>query len=241
MKWYPMFSFFSLRNIEYIIYIITFLIAYLIAETLCGWFRAYIAKKMGDDTPELMGFLSLNPLVHIDPIGILFLVISGFGWGRASTLNPYNIYGPHRGLKLACAYFSDSLAHLVIALSSLVVLLCCFGTTMLTLAEPMLSCRHISLPLLTLYYPTSSSLILSLAMVLVALTYLSVILAVLNSIVNGFRLSMILYFHESIGLWYIDLIVPIVLILFFANILREYVIHGIMALAYFLAHIIGAL
>jgi hypothetical protein len=232
---------FSLRNIESLIYVITFLIAYLITETLCGWFRAYIAKKMGDDTPELMGFLSLNPLVHIDPIGILFLVVSGFGWGRASIINPYNIYGPHRGLKLACAYFSDSVAHLVIALSSLVTLLCCFGTTMIDLAQPMLTYRSISLPLLTLYYPTSSSLTLSMAMVLVALIYLSIILAVLNFIVNGFRLVMILYFHESVGLWYIDLIVPIVLILFFANTLREYIIHGIMALAYFLAHILGAL
>jgi hypothetical protein len=51
---------------------------------------------------------------------------------------------------------------------------------------------------------------------------------------------MVLFFHESIGLWYIDLVIPILLILFFANPLREYVIDGITIVAYFLAHIVGA-
>lgn len=234
------YSMFNLRSIEYIIYQITFIIAYLIAETLCGWFRAYIAKKMGDDTPASMGFLSLNPLVHIDPIGMLFLVISGFGWGRASPINPYNIEEPHRGLKLSSAYFSDTVAHLAIAIVSLVLLLCSFGTTMIDLARPIILYRHISLPLLTGYYPHSSSFVLSIGMVLIALIYLSVILAVLNFIVNGFRLVMILFFHESIGLWYIDLVIPVVLILFFANPLRDYVIDGITMVAYFLARIVGA-
>lgn len=225
---------FNLRNIVDIIYLITFIIAYLISETLCGWFRAYVAKKVGDNTPADMGFLSFNPLVHIDPIGMLFLVISGFGWGRASPINPYNIEEPHRGLKLSLAYFSDTFAHLVIAIVSLVVLLCCFGTTMIVLAKPILLYHHESLPLLTKYYPHRSSLVLSMAMVLIALIYLCVILTVLNFIVNGFRLVMVLFFHESIGLWYIDLVIPILLILFFANPLREYVIDGITIVAYFL-------
>lgn len=232
---------FNLRNIEYVIYLITFIIAYLIAETLSGWFRAYMAKKMGDDTPENAGFLTFNPIVHIDPIGMLFLIIYGFGWGRASLLNPNNIVEPRRTLKLSLAYFSDSFAHLVIALVALVALLVGFGTTMIELVKPVIFYRHISLPLLTTYYPHLSSFVLSIGMVLIALIYLSIILAVLNFIVNGFRLIMILFFHESIGLWYIDLVVPILLILFFANPLREYIIHCITAVAYFLAHIFGAL
>jgi hypothetical protein len=232
---------FNLRNVEDIIFLITLIVAYLIAETLSGWFRAYVAKKMGDDTPAAMGFLSFNPLVHIDPIGMLFLIISGFGWGRASPLNPYNIQEPHRGLKLSCAYFSDTIAHLVIAIISLGLLLWGFGVTMIDLAKPLILHSHRSLSLLTKFYPYSSSLILSIAMVLVALVYLCVILAVLNFIINGFRLVMVLFFHESIGLWYIDLIVPILLILFFVNPLREYVIEGITQVAYFLVHIVGAL
>ncbi len=229
----------NLRDIESIIYTIVFIIAYLIAETISGWFRAYTAQKMGDDTPAQLGFLSLNPLVHVDPVGMLFLILYGFGWGRASPLNPYNIEDPHRILKLICAYFSDTFAHLMIAIVSLVCLLWGFGITMIELTQPIILYRRASLPLLTTYYPHSSSLILSIAMVLVALIYLSVILAVLNFIINGFRLIMVLFFHESIGLWYIDLIVPILLILFFANPLREVVVHGIMNVAYFLVYSIG--
>lgn len=228
----------NLRNVEDIIFLITLIIAYLTAETLSGWFRAYVAKKMGDDTPASMGFLSFNPLVHIDPIGMMFLIFYGFGWGRASPINPYNIEEPHRGLKLSYAYFSDTIAHLAIAIVSLIVLLWGFGATMIGLAKQILMHSHKSLTILTRYFPESSSLVLSIAMVLVALIYLSVILAVLNFIINGFRLIMLLFFHESVGLWYIDLIIPILLIYFFVDPLRNFVIEGITTVAKLL---VGAL
>lgn len=230
----------TIRDVSYIIYLITFVIAYLIAETLSGWFRAYCAKKMGDDTPAQLGFLTLNPLVHIDPIGMIFLIFAGFGWGRAAPINPYNIEGPHRWVKLCCAYFSDSFAHLVIAIVSLVGLLWGFGITMVELAKPIIFSRSFPLARLTHFYPHSSSLMLSIAMVLIALIFLSVILAVLNFIVNGFRVIMILFFHESLGLWYIDLVIPILLILFFAHPLQEYVIDGITIVASHIAYIFGA-
>lgn len=56
---------------------------FLLIFTCRGFFQALIAKLMGDKTPEQDGFISLNPLVHIDFIGILvilgcFFVISGF-------------------------------------------------------------------------------------------------------------------------------------------------------------------
>lgn len=52
--------------------------------------HAFIADKLGDDTPRRQGRVSLNPLVHADPIGtllfpligLLFTGSPGFGWGR---------------------------------------------------------------------------------------------------------------------------------------------------------------
>lgn len=228
----------NLRNIEYIIYLITFIIAYLIAETLSGWFRAYIAKKMGDDTPEALGYLTLNPLVHIDPVGIIFIALYGFGWGRAAPITPDNINDPHKYLKLTCAYFSDTFAHFILALSSLLMLVTIFGIKIIDIAEPMLYYKNISLPYLTHFYPHYASSVLTIAIILVALMYLCVILAVLNFIVNGFRLIMFLFFHESLGNWYIDLIVPIILIIVYASSLQEYVIKGITYLAKTLAYFI---
>lgn len=229
----------NLRDVESIIYIIVFIIAYLIAETFSGWFRAYTAQQMGDDTPAHLGFLSFNPLVHIDPVGMFFLIVYGVGWGRSSPVNPYNIEEPHRTLKLLCVYFSDTFAHLVIAIVSFVCLLWGFGISMMELAERIILNHEESLFLVADYYPQSSSFTLNIAMVLVVMVYLSIILAVLNFLINGFRLLMVLFFQEVSGLWYIDLLVPILLIMLFVNPLQQIVAHGIIRMAYFLVNSIG--
>lgn len=44
--------------------------------------HAAVATWFGDDTPRLQGRLTLNPLVHLDPIGTLLLLVGGFGWAR---------------------------------------------------------------------------------------------------------------------------------------------------------------
>ncbi len=70
--------------------------------------HAWMALKCGDDTARLQGRVSLNPLVHIDPIGtvvmpllILFLSLGGstygrflIGWARPVPVNPYNLRNP---------------------------------------------------------------------------------------------------------------------------------------------------
>ncbi|MBL4935721.1 site-2 protease family protein [Clostridium sp. YIM B02515] len=50
--------------------------------------HAYVADKLGDKTPRFQGRLSLNPLVHIDPIGFLMILIIGFGWAKPVQTNP---------------------------------------------------------------------------------------------------------------------------------------------------------
>ncbi len=56
--------------------------AVLIALTIHEFGHAYAAYKLGDTTAKEEGRLSLNPLRHIDPIGLLSLVIFRFGWGK---------------------------------------------------------------------------------------------------------------------------------------------------------------
>ncbi|MBI1961279.1 MAG: site-2 protease family protein [Candidatus Sungbacteria bacterium] len=38
-----------------------------------------------------MGRLTLNPLAHIEPFGMLLLLVVGFGWGRPAPFNPHNL------------------------------------------------------------------------------------------------------------------------------------------------------
>lgn len=61
----------------------------IIAFTVHEFSHAYVADYFGDDTPRSMGRLTLNPLVHLDPIGSLLLLVAGFGWAKPVSINPY--------------------------------------------------------------------------------------------------------------------------------------------------------
>jgi Zn-dependent protease len=68
--------------------------------------HAWTAMKCGDDTARLQGRVSLNPVVHIDPIGtvllpLLMIFMPGagrflIGWAKPVPVNPYNLNKPKR-------------------------------------------------------------------------------------------------------------------------------------------------
>jgi len=77
------------------------IIYFILVASLCihEWAHAFVADKLGDDTPRLQGRVTLNPLVHMDPLGsVLFpllciFVLPGsffFAWGRPVIINPSN-------------------------------------------------------------------------------------------------------------------------------------------------------
>lgn len=53
--------------------------------------HAFTAVKLGDSTPRYEGRYTLNPFVHIDPVGALLIFLVGFGWARPVHWNPRNI------------------------------------------------------------------------------------------------------------------------------------------------------
>ncbi len=93
---------------------------------LMGWAEAKVADKLGDPTPRNGGFLSLNPMRHIDPFGALFIIFFGFGWGKGVAANPYYFKNRKSGTIL-----SALAGPLVLLLSSLVL---CFVQQGLTYA-----------------------------------------------------------------------------------------------------------
>lgn len=52
--------------------------------------HAWMADRLGDGTPRSQGRVTLNPLAHIDPFGMLALIFAGFGWGVPVQINPGN-------------------------------------------------------------------------------------------------------------------------------------------------------
>lgn len=56
--------------------------ALLIALTFHEYAHARVAVALGDPTPRLHGRLTLNPLAHIDPLGLLMMWLLHFGWAK---------------------------------------------------------------------------------------------------------------------------------------------------------------
>ncbi|HHX13989.1 MAG TPA: site-2 protease family protein [Clostridiales bacterium] len=60
----------------------------LIGLTLHEFSHAFVAYRLGDPTPKQQGRVTINPLAHIDPVGMIALLFIGFGWGRPVEINP---------------------------------------------------------------------------------------------------------------------------------------------------------
>ena len=70
--------------------IIITLPAVIIAITIHEYSHAKVADMLGDKTPRSQGRLTLNPLKHIDPFGLVLLIFANVGWGRSVEINPNN-------------------------------------------------------------------------------------------------------------------------------------------------------
>ena len=62
--------------------------------------HAITADRLGDPTPKAKGRVTLNPIVHIDPVGLLFILFWGFGWGKPVPFDPFNLRNPARDTAL---------------------------------------------------------------------------------------------------------------------------------------------
>lgn len=69
---------------------ILILIALIISLTFHEYGHAIVAKLYGDDTAQKAGRLTLNPVAHIDPGGLIMVVLVGFGYAKPVPTNPAN-------------------------------------------------------------------------------------------------------------------------------------------------------
>jgi Zn-dependent protease len=69
--------------------LITRILTLIIAFTIHEFAHAWAADQLGDNTPRDNGRLTLNPLAHLDVLGSLMLLISGFGWAKPVPVNTY--------------------------------------------------------------------------------------------------------------------------------------------------------
>jgi len=81
---------------NYILQLIAGIPGLIIAMSVHEYAHARTAVAFGDFTPKMMGRLTLNPAAHIDPIGLIMLLICQFGWAKPVMINPRNFKDPAR-------------------------------------------------------------------------------------------------------------------------------------------------
>ncbi|HPE38795.1 MAG TPA: site-2 protease family protein, partial [Bacillota bacterium] len=74
--------------------------------------------KMGDSTPRMQGRLTLNPLSHLDPIGLIMMIMVGFGWAKPVQINPNEMHKFKRPTCMRLVAVAGVSANFILALIS---------------------------------------------------------------------------------------------------------------------------
>ncbi len=81
---------------EMVLKVVARLIVLLVAIPIHETAHAYVSYRLGDPTAKMMGRLTLNPLKHIDLVGMLCMLTVGIGWAKPVPINP-NYYRNRKG------------------------------------------------------------------------------------------------------------------------------------------------
>lgn len=93
---------------------ILFMLALVIAITIHEFSHAWTAHHLGDPTPKIQGRISLDPRRHLDPVGTIFLLIAGFGWGKPVMTDPRYYKNPAKDF--AITSLAGPASNLILAL-----------------------------------------------------------------------------------------------------------------------------
>lgn len=79
------------------------IVALVLSLTVHELGHALVAKWFGDTTAERAGRITLNPIAHIDPMGLLMVIVVGFGFAKPVPTNPANFTSKRADLWIAAA------------------------------------------------------------------------------------------------------------------------------------------
>lgn len=79
---------------------VVLILALIISVTVHEFAHALVTDKLGDPTARYFGRVTLNPKAHIDLTGLVFLILTGFGWGRPVPFDYINLKNPRRDAAL---------------------------------------------------------------------------------------------------------------------------------------------
>jgi Zn-dependent protease len=108
-------------------FFIAFVVAIVIGITVHEFSHAAAATAQGDLTAKSQGRLTLNPVSHLDPLGTIFLVVGGFGWGRPTPFNPLRMRNRRAGAALVA--LAGPISNVVVAFLAAIALRVTYPTS----------------------------------------------------------------------------------------------------------------
>lgn len=103
------------KVLEYGVKILVIFMAFPVHEFAHAW----MASKLGDDTARYQGRLTLNPFAHLDILGSICLLFTGFGWAKPVPFNEYNFKNRKAGTALTA--LAGPVSNLIVAYLAMVI------------------------------------------------------------------------------------------------------------------------
>jgi Zn-dependent protease len=92
---------------------------FLFALTFHELAHGYVAWKLGDPTAKNAGRLTMNPLKHLDPLGVIAFIIMKIGWAKPVPVNPNYFKDPQKGMLVVA--LAGPAANVVTAIASAIL------------------------------------------------------------------------------------------------------------------------
>lgn len=143
-------------------------IAYIFSVTVAGGIAAWIAYTMGYEQIEDEGLLNFNPSSHINFFGLLLFITLGVGFGNFVRVQPDAIEGKGRWPRIIIAMFGGLFAHMMMAAVGFLLAIGLFKAAVMV-THP------------------SSTFMMALLQIALAMIGLNIMLSVVELIANGFR------------------------------------------------------
>ena len=87
-------------DFTYLLNMLLSVIPALVCITLHELSHGFVAYRLGDDTAKKAGRLTLNPVKHLDIMGLIMMVVFHFGWAKPVPVNMYKFKNPKRGMAI---------------------------------------------------------------------------------------------------------------------------------------------